>query len=134
VRDQIRDKLSYKLEDRGEHEMKNIARPVRVFSVRLETRRVARPVGTRASTPLALPDTPSIAVLPFDNMSGDPSNWREPRRRHRSRNDFYSDGVNMAARLEGLADPGGICVARSVRDQIRDRLPVQLEDRGRSDR
>jgi TolB-like protein/class 3 adenylate cyclase len=44
--------------------------------------------------------------------------------------DIFSDGVNVAARLEGLADPGGICIQRSVRDQIRDRLPLILEDMG----
>lgn len=44
--------------------------------------------------------------------------------------DIYGDGVNVAARLEALADPGGICVARSVRDQVRDRMNLNLEDRG----
>jgi class 3 adenylate cyclase len=36
--------------------------------------------------------------------------------------DIFGDGVNVAARLEGLAQPGGICVSRVVRDQIRDKL------------
>ena len=44
--------------------------------------------------------------------------------------DIYGDGVNVAARLEALAEPGGICVSRVVRDQIRDKLPYPLEDRG----
>jgi adenylate cyclase len=44
--------------------------------------------------------------------------------------DIYGDGVNVAARLEGLAKPGGICISRSVRDQVRDRLPIKLEDLG----
>lgn len=44
--------------------------------------------------------------------------------------DIYGDGVNVAARLEGLAEPGGICVSRVVRDQIRDKLPYPFEDRG----
>src|SRR6516164_4975389 len=44
--------------------------------------------------------------------------------------DIFGDGVNVAARLEGLAEPGGICVSGMVRDQIRDRLPYTLEDRG----
>jgi class 3 adenylate cyclase len=37
--------------------------------------------------------------------------------------DIFGDGVNVAARLEALAEPGGICVSGTVRDQIRDRLP-----------
>jgi adenylate cyclase len=44
--------------------------------------------------------------------------------------DIYGDGVNVAARLEALAEPGGICVSRAVRDQIRDKLPYPFEDKG----
>ena len=44
--------------------------------------------------------------------------------------DIYGDGVNVAARLEALAEPGGICISRMVRDQIRDKLPYPFEDRG----
>ena len=44
--------------------------------------------------------------------------------------DVFGDGVNVAARLEGLAAPGGVCVSRSVRDHIRDRLPLALHDLG----
>jgi adenylate cyclase len=44
--------------------------------------------------------------------------------------DIYGDGVNVAARLEALAEPGGICLSRVVRDQIRDKLPYRFEDRG----
>src|ERR1700732_4407292 len=45
-------------------------------------------------------------------------------------NDIFGDGVNVAARLEALAEPGGICISRTVRDQIRDKLPYPLDDRG----
>jgi len=45
-------------------------------------------------------------------------------------NDIFGDGVNVAARLEALADPGGICVSRVVRDQVRDKLAVPFEDMG----
>ncbi|SEC69255.1 adenylate cyclase [Rhizobiales bacterium GAS188] len=69
VRDQVRDKLDLTFEDMGERQVKNIARPVRVF-------RIAPPVTGRpaASTEpaLVLPDKPSIAVLPFANLSDDP--------------------------------------------------------------
>lgn len=45
--------------------------------------------------------------------------------------DLYGDGVNVAARLEPLAEPGGLCIARSVHDQVRDRLSYRFEDRGK---
>jgi adenylate cyclase len=45
-------------------------------------------------------------------------------------NDIYGDGVNLAARLEALAEPGGICIHRSVRDQVRDKLSIGYEDLG----
>jgi adenylate cyclase len=67
VHDQVRDRLPFLFEDLGEQQVKNIARPVRVYRVR---------DGTAAKSPstpaLPLPDKPSIAVLPFANMSGDP--------------------------------------------------------------
>ena len=44
--------------------------------------------------------------------------------------DIYGDGVNVAARLEALAEPGGICVSRVVRDQVRDKLDFGFEDLG----
>jgi adenylate cyclase len=44
--------------------------------------------------------------------------------------DIYGDGVNVAARLEGLADPGGICMARNVYDQVADKLDLTLEHQG----
>jgi len=44
--------------------------------------------------------------------------------------DIFGDGVNVAARLEALAEPGGICISRTVRDQIRDKLAYQFEDLG----
>ena len=45
-------------------------------------------------------------------------------------NDIYGDGVNVAARLEALADPGGIDVSRNVHDQVRDKLSFSFEDMG----
>ena len=66
VRDQVRDKLDFSFEDMGEQQVKNIARPLRVYRVVLQ-----KPAEAPA-LPLPLPDKPSIAVLPFANMSGDP--------------------------------------------------------------
>jgi adenylate cyclase len=76
VRDSVRDKLGIVLEDLGEKPVKNIARPVRIF-------RVGRAEGVRpASPPLSVPDKPSIAVLPFANMSGD------------AEQEYFSDGIS----------------------------------------
>jgi TolB-like protein/class 3 adenylate cyclase/Flp pilus assembly protein TadD len=44
--------------------------------------------------------------------------------------DIFGDGVNIAARLEALAEPGGICVSRTVRDNVRDKLDFAFEDMG----
>ena len=44
--------------------------------------------------------------------------------------DIYGDRVNVAARLEEIAEPGGICISRMVRDAIRDKLLYELEDLG----
>ena len=44
--------------------------------------------------------------------------------------DIFGDGVNVAARLESIAEPGGICISGAVHDQIGDRLPIRYEDLG----
>jgi len=44
--------------------------------------------------------------------------------------DIYGDGVNIAARLEALAEPGGVCLSRGARDQVRDKLDFAFEDMG----
>jgi adenylate cyclase len=69
VRDQVRDRLPIAFEDLGEHQVRNVARPVRVF-------RIARERGAAASAPgprgrPAAPERPGLAVLPFQNLGGD---------------------------------------------------------------
>jgi adenylate cyclase len=71
VRDQVRDRLEYTFEDMGEQQVKNIARPVRVYRVRDRAVLVEQPLPA-SPQPLPLPDKPSIAVLSFTNMSSDP--------------------------------------------------------------
>ena len=72
VRDQVRDKLNFTFDDRGEQQVKNIARPVRIFDVKLSGEIMTVTSFPGVTPPLPLPDKPSIAVLPFQNMSGDP--------------------------------------------------------------
>ncbi len=73
VRDQVRDKLDFGFEDLGEQSVKNIARPVRVYRVEPNIAAGAIPPAETAPTPdLAISERPSIAVLPFQNMSNDP--------------------------------------------------------------
>jgi TolB-like protein/Flp pilus assembly protein TadD len=74
VRDQVRDRLPYPFEDQGEQRVKNIARPVRAYRIPIAERATANP-------PLPLPDKPSLAVLPFQNLTGD----REQ--------DYFVDGI-----------------------------------------
>ena len=73
--EQVRGKTNFRFDDLGEKTLKNIERPVRLYAVRGASSPVATPteaVSTNASDPLPLPGKPSIAVLPFQNMSGDP--------------------------------------------------------------
>jgi adenylate cyclase len=66
--EQVRDRLDLAFDDLGEQQVKNIARPVRTYAVALGAPpRAVQPV----TVPLPLPDKPSLAVLPFQNMTGD---------------------------------------------------------------
>ncbi|THD65338.1 MAG: adenylate/guanylate cyclase domain-containing protein [Bradyrhizobium sp.] len=76
--EQIRGKTNFAFDDLGEKKLKNIERPVRLYAVRSATSAATTTTATISTTPsdnskfLPLPDKPSIAVLPFQNMSGDP--------------------------------------------------------------
>jgi adenylate cyclase len=66
ARDHIGNKLPLAFDDLGDQQVKNIAQPIRVYRVHAEARAV------KPSAALPLPEKPSISVLPFANMSGDP--------------------------------------------------------------
>jgi adenylate cyclase len=70
VRDQVRDRLPIAFSDLGEHQVKNIARPVRVFRVVLDEKPAA-PTSTIRKKAAAPPDKPAVAVLPLQNLGGD---------------------------------------------------------------
>ncbi len=79
VYDEVKNKLALGYEDMGEQEIKNVAEPIHVYLIVPE--RSAETPETGPGEDLALPDKPSIAVLPFDNMSGDPEQ------------EFLADGI-----------------------------------------
>jgi adenylate cyclase len=71
---QIRGKVHVTFDDMGSQNLKNIAEPMRVWHIRIGAERTSAPAINPAAPgqPLVLPDRPSIAVLPFENMSADP--------------------------------------------------------------
>ncbi|MHC4406413.1 MAG: adenylate/guanylate cyclase domain-containing protein [Planctomycetota bacterium] len=96
VHEQVRDKVDIAFEDLGEQEVKNIDRPVQVWRW-VKDDKVACAGPLRASEPLPLPRKPSVVVLPFENMSGDPEQ------------EYFSDGISEDI-ITGLSQMRGIFV------------------------
>ena len=81
VRDHVGNRLKIEFEDRGDYELKNISKPIRVYEVVAEDGGAAIADGQAPGATQSPEIKPSIAVLPFDNMSGDPEQ------------DYFSDGI-----------------------------------------
>ncbi len=82
VYEQVRGRVEASFVDLGERELKNIARPVRTYRVALDNDNPAHSTATQGEVAAATRDRPSIAVLPFQNMSGDPEQ------------DYFADGIS----------------------------------------
>ena len=108
---QVRDKLNIAIADAGEQQLKNIARPVRVYRVKLGDGDAAPPTAPAA----ALSDKPSIAVLPFVNMSGDPEQ------------EYFADGM-VDEIITGLSRIKWLSVISRNSSFIYKNKPVVMKD------
>ena len=121
VYNQVRDKLPYVFEDMGEIAVKNIPRPIHVFKVLIDG--VPTDAGKAAPDDApkpgpALPDKPSIAVLPFVNMSGD------------AEQEFFADGITEDIITELARFPSLFVIARNSTFTYKGKS-VRVEDVGR---
>ena len=98
---QVRDRLDIAWQDGGEHQVKNIVRPISVWRW-TSPQKQAAPIAATASEPLAPPDGPSIAVLPFDNMNGD------------QEQEYFADGITEDIITEILRIPGLLVISRNL--------------------
>ncbi len=101
VYDHIENKLSVRCQYLGEQTVKNITKPVRVYRVQLESETAASTTGEKEAAALPLPDRPSIAVLPFANMSGD------------QEQEYFADGITEDITTELSKISGLLVISRN---------------------
>ncbi len=133
VHDQVRDRIDVPFEDMGEQTFKNIDRRVRVWQWTVDS---AVAVSKSETEPLPLPDNPSIAVLPFDNMSGD------------AEQEYFADGITediitalarcrwlrVVARNSTFAYKGKSADVRRIADELTVRYILEGSVRRSNDR
>jgi adenylate cyclase len=122
VRDQVRDKLAYRFEDIGEQSVKNITRPVRVYSVSLAALKASPPTGLASdpgglATPVTVPRL-SIVVLPFANLSNDPEQ------------EYFADGITDDLTTDLSRISGIFVIARNTAFTYKSK-PVDAKQVGR---
>jgi TolB-like protein len=114
--DAIEGKLELEFEDLGPQKVKNIAKPLRAYRLAIGSQKGASPA--QSVTPLPLPDRPSIAVLPFDNMSGDPEQ------------EYFSDGITEDIITELARFSSLFVIARNSSFHYKGQSP-KIQDVGR---
>ena len=112
VRENVGNKLDLEFEDSGEQELKNIAFPVRVFNIVIGSGAARKAAG--AAEPQSDADKPSIAVLPFNNMSDDPGQ------------EFFSDGITEDI-ITDLSKVSGLFVVGRNTSFLYKGKPIQLQ-------
>src|SRR5438094_3665054 len=101
VRDHIGNRLDLAFEDMGEQTLKNIERPIRVYRIHLDTPAAAGTKDKKSAPPEQV-EKPAIAVLPFDNMSGDPEQ------------EYFSDGITEDIITDLSKVSGLLVIARNT--------------------
>ena len=120
VFEQVEGKLDLRFDDLGEHQLKNISRATRVYAVTGRAAEPAAPAPSAAADPLPLPlpDKPSIAVLPFENMSGD------------AEQEYFADGISEDI-ITDLSKISGLFVIARNSSFVYKGKPVSIRQVGR---
>jgi adenylate cyclase len=116
VHDEVQGRVNVGLAAAGEHKVKNIARPLRTY--RVVAAGEAKPLRQEAEGPPPLPDKPSIAVLPFDNMSGD------------AEQEYFADGITEDIITDISKVSGLFVIARNSSFAYKDKA-VNVREVGR---